>query len=266
MKRIRTLLSVVLVLAALLSVPFTGFADGDGSADCRQLLLNAGAQYFINLPAPGCYYDSPQTMYIDVGGKHSAYVYRQPAIDRDRMMNYAYEGSKVLAVAEQRGFICIIYHDSDNTVRTGWVHPTSLTDSYPGIEKTLGSPGFTNADNIGDPASAWSKQRFTGTQQFYSILSETIQNCVQFTLDYQVIICGDGTRKDRFLGAREIYVNDGNGWTQVGEFDYETFDPVRVTVNLKEPTDIRAFAVTAPGAEPYWFAFRQSLLDVMVER
>ena len=136
----RTLLSVVLVLAALLSVPFTGFADGDGSADCRQLLLNAGAQYFINLPAPGCYYDSPQTMYIDVGGKHSAYVYRQPAIDRDRMMNYAYEGSKVLAVAEQRGFICIIYHDSDNTVRTGWVHPTSLTDSYPGIEKTLGSP------------------------------------------------------------------------------------------------------------------------------
>ena len=155
----RTLLSVVLVLAALLSVPFTGFADGDGSADCRQMLLNAGAQYFINLPAPGCYYDSPQTMYIDVGGKHSAYVYRQPAIDRDRMMNYAYEGSKVLAVAEQRGFICIIYHDSDNTVRTGWVHSTSLTDSYPGIEKTLGSPGFTNADNIGDPASAWSKQR-----------------------------------------------------------------------------------------------------------
>ena len=262
----RTLLSVVLVLAALLSVPFTGFADGDGSADCRQLLLNAGAQYFINLPAAECYYDSPQTMYIDVGGKHSAYVYRQPAIDRDRMMNYAYEGSKVLAVAEQRGFICIIYHDSDNTVRTGWVHPTSLTDSYPGIEKTLESPGFTNADNSGDPASTWSKQRFTGTQQFYSILSETVPGCVQFTLDYQVIICGDGTRKDRFLGAREIYVNDGNGWIQVGEFDYETFDPVRVTVNLKEPTDIRAFAVTASGAEPYWFAFRQSLLDVMVER
>ena len=61
-------------------------------------------------------------------------------------------------------------------------------------------------------------------------------------------------------------MNDGNGWIQVGEFDYETFDPVRVTVNLKEPTDIRAFAVAAPGAEPYWFAFRQSLLDVMVER
>ena len=266
MKRIRTLLSVVLVLAALCSVPLTGFADGDGTADCRQMLLNADAQYFINMPAPGCCYDSPKTMYIDVGGKHSAYVYRQPAIDRDRLMNYAYEGSMVLAVAEQKGFICIIYHDSDNTVRSGWVHPTSLTDSYPGLEKTVGSPCFTAADNIGDPASAWSKTRFTGTHQFYSVLSETVENCVQFTLDYQVIVCSDLTRKDRFLGQREVYVNDGNNWIRVGEFDYDTFDPVRVTVNLEQPTDIRAFAVTAPGAGAYWFAFRQSLLDVMTAK
>ena len=101
----RTLLSAVLVLAALLSVPFTGFADGDGSADCRQLLLNAGAQYFINMPAPGCYYDSPQTMYIDVGGKHSAYVYRQPEINRDRMMNNVYEVRKDQVVSMQICFI-----------------------------------------------------------------------------------------------------------------------------------------------------------------
>ena len=33
-----------------------------------------------------------------------------------------------------------------------------------------------------------------------------------------------------------------------------------------EPTDIRAFAVTAPGAGAYWFAFRQSLLDVMTAK
>ena len=263
MKRIRILLSAVLVLAALFSLPITGFADGDGGTDCRQMLLNAGGQYFIILPASGSYYDSPKTMYIDVGGKHSSYVYRQPEIDRKRLMNYAYEGSKVLAVAEQKGFVCIIYHDSDNTLRTGWVHASSLSDSYPGLEKTVGSPGFANAVNIGDCYPKWSKVKFTGSEQKYSILDEPIENCVQFVLDYQVIMCGEGTRKDRFLGSREVYVHDGSGWTKVGEFDYNEFGAMRVTVNLKEPMTVEEVAVIAPEAYPYWFASRQNLLDVM---
>ena len=266
MRRTKTLLSLLLVTAALLSLPLTGFADGDGAADCKQLILDIGGQYFIIMPPPGSYYDSPEIKYIDVGGKHSAYVYRQPAIDRDKLMNFAYEGSKVLAVAERKDFVCIIYHDSDNKARAGWVHVSSLTDSYPGVEKSIGSPSFSGGENIGDLYPAWSKQRYPDTQQVYNVLSEPIENCVQFTLDYQVIDCGE-TPKKRVLSPREAYVNDGSGWVSVGEFDYDTFDPVRVTVNLKEPTDVKAVAVIAPECSPgWWYAFRQSLLDVMTAK
>ena len=46
----------------------------------------------------------------------------------------------------------------------------------------------------------------------------------------------------------------------------ETKKDICLLVRSENRPDIRAFAVTAPGAEPYWLAFRQSLLDVMVER
>ena len=69
MRRMKTLLSLLLVTAVLLSLPLTGFADGDGTADCKQLILDIGGQYFIIMPPPGSYYDSPETRYIDVGGK-----------------------------------------------------------------------------------------------------------------------------------------------------------------------------------------------------
>lgn len=264
MNRIRTLLSMVLVFAALFCIPLTGYADS--AEEGRQMIVDTGDNCLIVMPKPTSYYDEPKTMYIDVGGKNSAYAYRQPAIDRDYLMNYPYEGIEVLAIAEQKDFVCIIYHDNNNKTHAGWVHVSSLTDSYPGVEKTIGSPCFTDAVNIGDLYPKWSKVKYPGSEQNYSILAEPVENCVQFVLDYQVIGCGTVPRQDRVLGTREVYVNDGNGWTKVGEFDYDEFGAMRVTVNLKEPTTVEELVVIAPDAYPYWFPFRQNLLDVMTAK
>ena len=71
------------------------------------------------------------------------------------------------------------------------------------------------------------------------ILEESVNDCVGFTLDYQLI----DTNTDKWcevLGPRTVYVNNGEKWIKVGSFEYPEFGPVLVRVNLDEPTDIVA--------------------------
>ena len=73
--------------------------------------------------------------------------------------------------------------------------------------------------------------------QNYSVLNETVENCVGFTLDYQ-LIAENTWMFDCVYGPRTVYVNDGTEWIRVGTFDYPTQGTVKVTVNLTTPEDV----------------------------
>lgn len=234
------------------------------SEDGRNLINNTVDKGQIQMPSAGSYYDRPQIKYISVAKKNSGYAYRKPEADKNNLMSYPYHGVKVLAVAEQGGFTCIVYHGNDNKEHAAWVVTSSLDSYYPGIEQTIGRPCASQATNIGDVAVSWSNDNFVGTEQKYTILDEPAHNCVQFTLDYQVIGLGGTPNPKQVLGPRTVYVNDGSGWVEVGEFDFNEYDAMHVVVNLSEPTDVLAVATSASCDDPNRFVFRQSLLDVMV--
>ena len=109
----------------------------------------------------------------------------------------------------------------------------------------------------------WSKKGFLDSLQNYSVLNETVENCVGFTLDYQ-LIAENTWMFDCVFGPRTVYVNDGTEWIQVGSFDYPTQGTVKVTVNLEEPTDIVAIGTIAQVGLPNTFLFRQYATDFQV--
>ena len=280
-RNIRNTISMLLFFASLLSTPSICFAEqipnvmkgssqeqqvvtGNYAENGRELINSTVDKGKIQMPNAESYFDSPQIKYVDVPKKNSAYAYRQPKTDKDHPMSWPYHGIKVLAVAEQAGFDCVIYHSIDNNVHAAWVAASNLSYTFPGIERTIGSPCVSYAANMGDVPVSWSNDNFVGTKQKYTILNEPAYNCVQFTLDYQVIGLGGTPNPNQVLGPRTIYVNDGSGWIEVGEFDFNEFDAMHIIVNLNEPTDVLAVATSASCSDPDRFVFRQSLLDVMV--
>lgn len=234
------------------------------SENGRDLINSTADKGQIQMPNAESYFENLQIKYVDAPKKNSVYAYRKPKTDKDNPMSWPYHGIKVLAVAEQAGFDCVIYHSIDNKLHAGWIAASNLSYSFPGIEQTISSPCVSQAANIGDVAVSWSNDNFVGTKQKYTILDEPAYNCVQFTLDYQVIGLGGTPNPKQVLGPRTVYVNDGSGWVEVGEFDFNEYDAMHIIVNLKEPTDVLAIATSASCADPDRFVFRQSLLDVMV--
>ena len=217
----------------------------------------------ITLPDRESYFEEPQVMYISASKGHSTYAYRRPVADT--IVAYPYHGSKVLAVAAQKGFTCILYTDQKNDLRAVWVRSSQLTDVFPGVEQTIGEQYDTYYYNFGDIPVFWSEENFIGTSQKFSILKEPAYSCIQFTLDYQVVSRGDAIRPDQVYGPRTVYVNDGSGWVAVGEFDYSKFNAVHVVVNLPEPMDLLAVATVASCEKPDSFRFRQGILDVLID-
>jgi len=280
-RNIRNTISMVLFFAALISISSICFADqipnvmkgssqeqqavaGYYAENGRELINSTADKGQIQMPNAESYFDSPQIKFVDVPKKNSAYAYRKPKTDKDHPMSWPYHGIKVLAVAEQAGFDCVIYHSIDNKVHAGWIAASNLSYTFPGIERTIGSPCVSYAANMGDAAVSWSNENFVGTKQKYTILDEPAYNCVQFVLDYQVVGLGGTPNPKQVIGPRTVYVNDGSGWIEVGEFDFNEYDAFHVIVNLSEPMNVLAVATSASCDDPDRFVFRQSLLDVMV--
>ena len=178
-------------------------------------------------------------------------------------MPWAYEGTKVTVLAEKDDMSFILYLSNDNRQRAGWVQTRFLTDEFPGALLTVGEATYTNTDTIEDVGMTWSKKGFLDSQQNYSVLKETVENCVGFTLDYQ-LIAENTWMFDCVFGPRTVYVNDGTEWIRVGSFDYPTQGTVKVTVNLEEPTDIVAIGTIAEVGLPNTFLFRQYATDFQV--
>lgn len=230
-----------------------------------ELILSTGDQYVITMPNTYSYI-TPLSMYVDAPGDHSIYVYKDLDCDKEKLMPFAYEGMRVTAVAEQKNektnLTCIVYRDENYRLHAGWVHSRYLTVWFPGAVETIGSTYMGTMYTTEDPVISWGKDYFVNTKQKYTVLSTPIRACAQFQLNYQVTGRG-GASTEEVLGPRTVFVNDGTGWTMVGQFDYSKIQSVLVTVNMPEPMDLLAVAVIPSCVKPELFSFRQGVQDAL---
>ena len=191
-------------------------------------------------------------------------VERVPALRTGRQnMPWAYEGSKVTVLAEENNMSFVLYPSLDYRQRAGWVQTRFLVDEFPGNILTIGESNHDEAQATGDVSQTWSMKSFLTSAQNYTVLSETVENCVGFTLDYQII--SENTDKWACIfGPRAVYVNDGSEWIRVGTFDYPTQGTVKVIVNLEQPTDITAIGTIPEVGLPNTASFRQTAYDFQV--
>ena len=106
----------------------------------RELIMATGDGYRIELPLVSSYLPSPMVMYVESSGKHSNYAFSVPYRDMKKVLDYPYHGSKVLVLAKQNGFACILYHNSLNEKHAAWVDVGGLSGYYPGITASTGTP------------------------------------------------------------------------------------------------------------------------------
>ena len=267
---------------ALLSATVFAFADsgisnriigepgvqtvGTSSPSGAELIRRTGDQGKIVMPRYQSYFEHPAPYYVNAPKKHSIYVYKNPNIVRGKdsaqedIMPFALEGLKVLIVAQQNGMSCIVYTDDKFQQHAGWVETKHLSGRFPGKETVIGTASAGAAAEGEVPAMAWSKGPFVGTNHKYAYFADPIRNCVQFKLAYQVTNAYD-CRFDDTLGTRTIYVNDGNGWREAGQFEYNAQGTVLVTVNLREAMNLKAVAVIPSCNNPDSFLYRVEIQD-----
>lgn len=238
-----------------------------------------GDQKYLMLPKEESYLEAFKTKYIDVSeikiydpekGMEIRPIYgpsvaveRQPKRHGYLPMPWGYLGTKCTVVAEENDMSCIIYRASDGRMRAGWIWDHYLGDFYPGKQLTTGSGDSTAASTIAEVPLSWSKEGFLGGGQNYLILEKPVNDCVGFTLDYQLI----DTNTEKWcevLGPRTVYVNNGEKWIKVGSFEYPEFGPVLVRVNLDEPTDIVAIGTMAQVRDPYLYYIREYVIDYAI--
>ena len=214
-------------------------------------------------PNISSYLPQRDTLYVDnLSGRLAVNVYKRPDATDASKIGTAYHGSRVTVLAEQDALSFILYYSQKNELLAAWILTDNLSTAYPAATVKTGSGAdVQNARSLGDPEVAWSNYNYPGTKQKYTVLAEPIEGCVCFTLDYQ-ITSRNGTSTQNCAGPRTIYVNTGDEWVQVGQFDFDAVEPIHVVVNLAEPTTLTAVATVASCNSPDTFTFRQSILDV----
>ena len=275
-KRLSGLIAFLLVLAVIASLPVSAFADaginnsikGGGSvprtaaATGKNLFFTASNAKDVDQPHAADYCTTPYYMYINAPREHSVYVYDTWAATEVNNIGTTYHAGRVTVLAEHGNFCCILFHTWKYELKVAWVSMDYLSSWYPGYTGSLGRNSYRGTYNAGDPVMKWSKENFVGTKRKFSVLETPVKNCVSFTLDYQ-LVNNNGADKDEVLGPRNVYVNDGSGWTWVGTFEYDKAYACHINVALDKPMTLAAIATIADCAEPDVFVFRQSVLDVM---
>ena len=262
----KKLIALFLGLALLTGVHGTVFADSEAAERGRAAIQATGWADALVLPKEESYLSEWKTLYARKASK--APCLRVERISKLRtgrqIMPYLYEGVEATVVAEENDMSCILYRGSDNKLYAGWIQSIRLLDEFPGEQYTVGEEptgDFTLRDDL---TVSWSKRNWLTTQQNYSVLSETVPDCLGFTLEYQ-IIAENTPNWDSILGPRKIYVKSGDTWTEVGEFAYPEFGAVKVQVWLPEAMDIDAVGTIAQCSRPNTFYFRQTATDFAVE-
>lgn len=277
MKNSKKLVLLLLLIALFMSGSVSAFASSPinnqikGSSASAAQSTSAQTLFYtainaskIERPNTTDYFSAPFTMYIDAPKGHSVYVYDYWSFDEANRFDAAFHGSRVMVLAEHREFYCILYYTQKNELKVAWVNAENLVSYYPGNTAQLGW-GNSNSRliNAGDPNVSWSRENFVRTKRKFTVLNQTINNVVSFTLDYQVT-ARNGSESYEVTGPRDVYVNDGSGWIYVGSFDYpDHHSPIHVTVYLDQPMTLAAVATVPNCSDPNTFVFRQSVLDVM---
>lgn len=115
--------------------------------------------------------------------------------------------------------------------------------------------------NIGSINSTLTGYFVKGKDTTYSVLDDTIHNCVGFTLAYSV----SNLRHGNFEGEREVYVSSGaDSWMCVGTFDYSSLERVEVTLSFESPITFKAFATPRTHPDDSSFGVNQSLSNVWI--
>lgn len=261
------ILSLVCVFAMFSSLSVSAFANYEApwggvrefyDAPCSSAARAAVNYKHVELPVD--YLSSFQVRYVEAPKGHSIYVFNVP--NGPSPKHVVYHGERVLRLAKANGFSCILYYNELNELRIGWVNSAHLTKEFPGRNAYVGTGSYSGySHKTGDVTISWSSKYFPGTKQHYAVIEGRIDDCVGFTLDYQVIARNGATTK-QCLGSRSIYVSDGTSWYEVGSFSYSKLGTVHVQVDLDEPMDIKAVAVSADCARPNTLSFRMAILDV----
>ena len=267
-------LLLVIVLFASLSVPAAAsgisnqIKSGPGksqsssqSGSTRAMLDLASNRDKIKYPEMSDFFPYCTAMYADAPKGHSIKAFDHWVTDVNSLFDYIFHGSRVYVLAEHGDSYCVLYYTAKNAVKAAWVPIERLTTSYPGKVFQLGYAGvLTGNEKTSDLVGSWSKENFVKTKTKFLVLDVPAEDCVAFTLDYQ-LITKTAENKD-ILGPRSVYVNDGSGWTWVGDFDYSSTRPCHVEVYLDYPMDLVAVAAIPNVRDPQGFTVRQSLLDV----
>ena len=271
--RLFTLLLVIALFASL-SVPAaaaginnqikSGPAKSQSSpqsSSTRAMLDLASNRNKITWPESSDYFPYCTAMYADAPMGHSIKAFDHWVTNTNSLFDYIFHGSRVYVLAEHGDSYCVLYYTAKNTLKAAWVPIERLTTSYPGKTYQFGYAGvLTGSEKTSDLLGSWSKENFVNTKTKFLVLGVPAEDCVAFTLDYQ-LITRTGEKQD-VLGPRSVYVNDGSGWTWVGDFDYSSTCPCHVEVYLDYPMDLVAVAAIANVRDPDGFTVRQSLLDV----
>jgi len=215
----------------------------------------------IVMPDIKSYLTNYAIMYLDAEKNLSVRGSTRPSENTIyRTRGYAFHGSRVIALAEQDGFYCVQYWTAENEHQTAWFPARYISEQYPG------ATGYAEASRdhrnvyVGDATVKWSKDTFVDTPRRYMLVNEAFENCTGFTLDYQVISRNGATTKE-IIGPRTVYVNDGDGWIEVCQFDYTELGPVHIVIQLEEPMTLAAVMTVASCTKPNTFKYRQAVLD-----
>ena len=165
-------------------------------------------------------------------------------------------------MTEQGEMSCFLYRGSNNKHYCGWIKSIRLLEEFPGRTIISGDKKADVQPIEEDPEISWGELGFQKFWHPYSRLSETVHGCIGFTLEYQLI--KENTRDLDIYCPREIWVNTGTKWVQVGCFEYPEKGAVKVQVWLEEPMDIIAIGTIAQCPDPDIFLTRQTAYDFCV--
>ena len=231
----------------------------------RQALLDTGHAGYLHFPEEEDYLTEWKTLY-------ARKAFRAPSLEvksvPDQLdsdfpnMAYLFEGTKVTVVAEQGEMSCFIYRGSNNKQYCGWIRSIRLLEEFPGPTLISGEERTDIRKIEKNPEITWGELGFQKFWHRFSRLSEPVPGCVGFTLEYQII--KRNTRELDIYCPRDIWVNTGEKWVQVGSFDYPEGGAVKVQVWLDEPTDIAAIGTVAQCQDPDFFLTRQTAYDFCV--
>lgn len=159
---------------------------------------------------------------------------------------------------------CMLYPGPDSKMRVGWIQSIRLLEEFPGERYTIGESREGEFNTVETVGHHWSSGFYKKSEQRYLCLDEPLENCVGFTLQYQVYDY-ETPYQQSVMGPRTLHVFDGETWTEVGVFPYKELGAVEVDVRLDKPMKIVAFHTTADCEYPYSFKCREYAYAFLTE-